>query len=301
MSNILLTRPRNLRIRNNARSNRTASSPMVRAVLVSPRQAVPLCRVAVIAIAVAASSCSLANLETADGNAISGDRLDSACDLQDESGDGQPNAIEREILALVNRERQSAGVGQLCFSRGLATAARQHNSKMASEGLFDHRVEGEGCLLDRVTFAGVSADEVAENLFSGSQPASDELAHQCVTMWMQSDGHRRNMLSPDFDKTGISVSYSPRSGCYVTEDFAHATRIDRRMALKKDPKQVRISRHSRRAPTKAVSGGVARVSSSGSGYSLNRNKGRVILISARKRQFSREPRDPLASMIIVEN
>jgi len=123
------------------------------------------------------------------------------------------------ILALVNSERQNAGGRPLNVSCELANAARDHNARMASDGFFDHRGDGERCLLDRVTFAGTSADAVGENLFKASEGPSYAVARQCVAMWMQSDGHRRNLLSRDFDTTGVSVLYS-KGDCYVTEDFA---------------------------------------------------------------------------------
>ena len=274
MSINTLSRPRYLRT--NALWNRALSSPPIPEAV----RTVPVCRLAIIVIAVTASSCGIATQESND--AISADRLSSSCDFQGGNIEGS-NMIEREILALVNRERRSAGVGPLCFSRGLAQAAKEHNTKMATAGALEHRLDGEGCLLNRVTFAGVNANEVAENIFTGSQPASDAMAHQCVSMWMQSDGHRRNMLSPDFDKTGISVSYSARSGCYVTEDFARAVSAERRMAMTKDARSMRVSHHLRRPrrPTPTATG---------SG---------VVRVSASSRRMP--ARDPLDSMIIVEN
>src|ERR1700719_2270930 len=133
MSNTTLTRPRNPGTAKRAFSNRIPSSPPIPNAV----RSAPLCKVAIIVLAVTASSCGLASQENSD--AMNGDRLGSACHLQDGS-DGPANTIEREILALVNRERRSAGVEPLCFSPGLADAARQHNSKMASEGILDHRI-----------------------------------------------------------------------------------------------------------------------------------------------------------------
>jgi uncharacterized protein YkwD len=169
-----------------------------------------------VVLAVGGCSCAIATPENRCIAAVDGDA--TACTLQD----GQANAsIEQEIVALVNGERRAAGVQPLCFSHELAGVAKQHSRRMASEGFFEHRGEGEQCLLDRVTFAGMNAESVGENIFKAGQPTSDAVAQQCVAMWMQSSGHRRNMLSSDFDKTGISVAYSSQGECYVTQDFAH--------------------------------------------------------------------------------
>ena len=129
--------------------------------------------------------------------------------------------LEDRILQLVNRERQSAGVRPLYFSPELARAARYHSSAMADEGFFEHRGDGEPALFERVTDTGMDTDHVGENIFETSEGVSGAVADECVQMWMQSEGHRKNMLSPEFDKTGISVSFSRNGENYITEDFAH--------------------------------------------------------------------------------
>ena len=186
-----------------------------RSALMGGRLAAPLCKVAIVVLAMAGSSCALATPESGCGDAsVAYDPMSGeACNL----AGGTSRGIEDQILALVNSERQNAGSPPLNISCELANAARDHNAKMASDGFFEHRGDGERCLFDRVTFAGTSADAVGENLFKASQ--ADGVAQQCVAMWMQSDGHRRNLLSRDFDTTGVSVLYS-KGECYVTEDFA---------------------------------------------------------------------------------
>jgi uncharacterized protein YkwD len=129
--------------------------------------------------------------------------------------------LEDRILALVNRERQSAGVHPLYFSPELARAARAHSSAMADEGFFEHRGDGEPALFQRVIASGMDTDHVGENIFETSEGVSGAMADECVQMWMNSEGHRMNMLSPEFDKTGIAVRISHNGENYITEDFAH--------------------------------------------------------------------------------
>ena len=129
--------------------------------------------------------------------------------------------LENRILALVNRERENAGVKPLSFSSELANAAHQHSSTMAAAGFFEHRGEGEPALFDRVTASGMDTDHVGENIFETSEGVSSAVADECVQMWMQSAGHRMNMLSPEFDKTGIAVGISRNGENYITEDFAN--------------------------------------------------------------------------------
>jgi uncharacterized protein YkwD len=129
--------------------------------------------------------------------------------------------LEDRILTLVNRERQSAGVKPLYFSPELARAARQHSSAMADAGFFEHRGDGEPALFQRVIASGMDTDHVGENIFETSEGVSGAVADECVQMWMNSKGHRMNMLSPEFDKTGIAVGISHNGENYITEDFAH--------------------------------------------------------------------------------
>lgn len=128
--------------------------------------------------------------------------------------------LEDKILALVNRERASAGIKPLAFSPELAKAAREHSLAMARAGFFEHRGDGEPELFDRVTASGMTTSHVGENIFEISTGAAG-VADECVRMWMQSEGHRHNLLSPDFEKTGIAVGISRSGENYITEDFAH--------------------------------------------------------------------------------
>jgi uncharacterized protein YkwD len=129
--------------------------------------------------------------------------------------------LEDRILALVNRERQSAGVKPLSSSPELAKAARVHSAAMAQDGFFEHRGAQELALFERVAANGTDTDHVGENIFETNEGGTRTLADECVQMWMQSDDHRLNLLSPEFDKTGIAVGVSSNGENYITEDFAH--------------------------------------------------------------------------------
>lgn len=128
--------------------------------------------------------------------------------------------LEDRILALVNQERNRAGMGPLSFSPQLTNAARQHSAAMAARGFFEHRGDGEPDLFERVTASGLDTDHVGENIFESSE-SRGSVADDCVQMWLRSPGHRRNLLSPDFAKTGIAVGKSVDGESYITEDFAH--------------------------------------------------------------------------------
>ncbi len=128
--------------------------------------------------------------------------------------------LTQTVLVLVNRERYRAGLKPLRASSELAAAARSHNDAMAHGGFFEHRGQGEPELYDRVTASGLDTDHVGENIFETSE-SGGESASQCVKMWMLSEGHRHNLLEPEFERTGIAIATSADGVEYITEDFAH--------------------------------------------------------------------------------
>jgi uncharacterized protein YkwD len=163
---------------------------------------------------------SVTDATTIDDTATSS-RYDTRDDTIDLVANLEQPPLEKRLLTLVNKERENAGIQPLDYSPLLAKAARQHSITMAEEGFFEHRGEGEPKLFDRVIAVGMSTDHVGENIFKTSEGVSAAVADECVQMWMQSEGHRMNMLSPVFDKTGIAVKVSRNGENYITEDFAH--------------------------------------------------------------------------------
>ena len=184
----------------------------------------------IIALALTASACA----STQSSNLSFGNNVAQAADAtttNNESYDSRDATIvvagnaqspmDKRLLVLVNKERATAGVKALSFSPQLAKAARQHSAAMATEGFFEHKGDGEPKLFDRVTASGMNTDHVGENIFETSEGASSAVADECVGMWMQSEGHRRNMLSPEFERTGFSMKIASNGENYITEDFAH--------------------------------------------------------------------------------
>ncbi|MGY1988303.1 CAP domain-containing protein [Blastococcus sp. SYSU DS0669] len=107
--------------------------------------------------------------------------------------------MEGEVLALVNAERAKAGCGPVGGDAGLASVARAHSADMRDRGFFDHvNPDGVGPF-DRADRAGVSAR--AENIARGqSGPAA------VMTSWMNSPGHRANILNCGLTRLGVGVA-----------------------------------------------------------------------------------------------
>lgn len=106
---------------------------------------------------------------------------------------------ERKMIAMVNNERISRGLSSLDLDTNLRNTGRDHCMDMLKRGYFSHYTLEGLSPFDRVAKADISFTYAGENLaFSPSV----ELAMQGL---MQSEGHRANILSPNFGKIGIGV------------------------------------------------------------------------------------------------
>lgn len=123
-------------------------------------------------------------------------------------------AAEAEMLALVNAERERAGLAPLDADERLATVARSHADEMFRLGYFAHQSPVTGEVVDRLDHAGLAWIVTGENLALAQDV---EEAHVGL---MDSPGHRANILNPAFTRVGIGVIRSPDHGVMVTQVFA---------------------------------------------------------------------------------
>jgi uncharacterized protein YkwD len=128
---------------------------------------------------------------------------------------GGPNlhAAVGEIFALGNQARAQAGVASLKWDPALAAAALQHCRMMAAEGEISHQYSGEPDLSSRAARAGAHFSLIEENVAMASSAAAVHRA------WMQSPGHRENLLSHEVDHVGIAVLYA-RGEFYAVADYS---------------------------------------------------------------------------------
>jgi cysteine-rich secretory family protein len=123
------------------------------------------------------------------------------------SGAGQ------QLMMLANQARAQTGAGPLQWDELLAAAARDHCLRMAAEGPIAHRYGGEDDLSTRAGKAGAHFNFIEENVAVATTTAT---IHEA---WMQSPGHRSNLLNPEVDRVGIAVVRA-RGVLYATADYA---------------------------------------------------------------------------------
>jgi hypothetical protein len=100
---------------------------------------------------------------------------------------------------MTNQSRAQAGLGRLQWDAALASAAMRHCVRMAVEGPISHRYAGELDLAGRAGAAGAHFSLIEENIALGPYAAT---IHQG---WLDSPGHRANLLNRDIDRVGIAV------------------------------------------------------------------------------------------------
>lgn len=124
-------------------------------------------------------------------------------------------AASEQIFALANQARAQAGVGRLQWDPALAQAALAHCRRMAEEGPIAHRYGGEKDVTGRAADAGAHFSVIEENVAVGPSAAG---IHE---EWMQSPGHRTNLLSPEVDHVGTAV-VAARGVLYAVADYSRA-------------------------------------------------------------------------------
>merc|ERR1719445_2724988 len=107
--------------------------------------------------------------------------------------------MNRELLGLVNRARRSAGAGNLTMTGALNRAAQRHARDCRANG---HTGSDGSSMGDRIRASGYSPMRAAgENVYRESRPGSVQNASNA---WMNSPGHRRNILNSRFREMGFS-------------------------------------------------------------------------------------------------
>jgi uncharacterized protein YkwD len=165
----------------------------------------------------------------APAEAAIGKRASSCSDTREVPTADNLGRVERATLCLLNGERAKRGLRPLQRDRRLARAADRHVHDMVAHRYFEHDSRNGDSFADRIRGTGylsrVSSWVVGENIAWGSGGSSS--AEAIVRAWMDSPGHRANILNRRYREIGIGTTPgSPRGGSgttYATE-FGGVTR-----------------------------------------------------------------------------
>jgi uncharacterized protein YkwD len=121
-----------------------------------------------------------------------------------------------EVVALTNAERAAQGLAPLAVDAPLTTAAQAHSDDMVARAFYSHTSPDGSRPWDRAATAGSSRRTIGENIACGQRSPAE-----VVRGWMNSPGHRANILKPDFTHIGIGLAGGGTAGTYWTQLFGH--------------------------------------------------------------------------------
>jgi uncharacterized YkwD family protein len=123
------------------------------------------------------------------------------------------NANEQEVFNLINEQRAAAGLSALKIDEELQNVARIKAQDMVNNSYFSHTSPTYGSPFDMMKNFGVSYKTAGENIAGNSNNRA------AVTAWMNSSGHKANILNSSFNYTGIGVVSSSTYGYVYVQMF----------------------------------------------------------------------------------
>ena len=125
-------------------------------------------------------------------------------------------SFEHRVFELTNIERRKHSLTALIWDDALAWVARKHSQDLAANNIFSH-IGSDGSLPEhRVRRAGIIAEFLGENICGGR-----DSPEAVIKDWMNSTGHRANILHIDIIYLGVGAAFAPASRLkfYVTQVF----------------------------------------------------------------------------------
>jgi uncharacterized YkwD family protein len=120
----------------------------------------------------------------------------------------------QQVVNLVNQERQKAGLKPLTLNVSLDRMAQVKAEDMRDHHYFDHTSPTYGSPFDMMTKFGISYSYAGENIAAGQPDAASVMKD-----WMNSSGHRANILNPNYTQIGVGVAHGGPYGTYWVQEF----------------------------------------------------------------------------------
>lgn len=124
------------------------------------------------------------------------------------------SSYERQVVELVNAERAKNGLSPLTLDSSVSKVARVKSQDMATNNYFSHTSPTYGGAGNMLKQFGIKYTAYGENIASGQKTPQ-----QVVSAWMNSSGHRANILSSSFTKIGVGYATNSSGKAYWTQMF----------------------------------------------------------------------------------
>ena len=131
---------------------------------------------------------------------------------------GTMSAQESTVVDLVNQQRAQAGLAPLQIDSRLVEAAQIHSKDMATLGQMEHTLPGAAlpALQDRASYVGYNYSYMGENI-AFNYPDDNSV----MTAWMNSPGHRANILNANYTQIGVGIAFDGSGEPYYTQEFGN--------------------------------------------------------------------------------
>jgi len=136
----------------------------------------------------------------------------------DRVGQGERAAVVSKrdrVIQITNKKRRAHGCNNLRKNAALGRAAQKHTKRMADAGEVSHQLEGEAYFSTRITRAGYRNWTLVGENVAGGQLTPAEVMQD----WMNSAGHRANILNCRFKHIGVGYAKASDGTPYWTQDF----------------------------------------------------------------------------------
>jgi uncharacterized protein YkwD len=120
---------------------------------------------------------------------------------------------ESKLVQLVNSERAKRGIAALAINTKLMIIARGHSRDMVRVNTLSHTLEGRGPS-ERASEVGYRYTKIAENVAYNQRTIKD-----AVRSWIESPGHKANILNRDYRETGVGIVVNKKGEPYYTQVF----------------------------------------------------------------------------------
>ncbi len=127
------------------------------------------------------------------------------------------SSLEQQVYQEVNRLRTSRRLPPLVWNNAVAAEARRHALNMAQRNFFAHRDPNRGDVGQRFTASGIDWQRCSENIYE--EMGIRNPVGAAVRAWMESPGHRRNMLDRSVGETGVGIAVRGDGKLYFVQEF----------------------------------------------------------------------------------
>lgn len=123
-------------------------------------------------------------------------------------------SLEDEVIKLVNAERAKAGLPALTANWQVARVARTKSQDMINKNYFSHQSPTYGSPFNMMENFGIKFSSAAENIAYGQKTPAE-----VMNGWMNSSGHRANILSRNITQIGVGCAKKSNGTLYWTQMF----------------------------------------------------------------------------------